>query len=92
MTVKRTSIRATYDSRATGERYHVTTRVGGRTLTFQHRTPDPFVRQTVHVGWRDLLRGLLRRGLLVEVLVDGDRDVVEDVLKLNGEYLGSVPR
>ena len=89
MTATRTSIPATYDSRETGDRYHVTTRVSGRTVTFQHRVPDPFVRQTVHVGWRDLLLGLVKRGLVVEVLVDGDRDVVEDVLELNDDYLGT---
>jgi hypothetical protein len=86
--VKRQSIKPTYDSRETGERYHVTTRIGDRTIEFQKRVPDPFVRHTVTVGWPDLLRGLLRRRLAVTVLVDGDRDVVEDVLDLDANNLG----
>ena len=57
-------------------RYHVTTGVAGRTITFQHRVDDPFIAHRVTVGWRDLLRGLLRRRLVVEVMVDGDRDIV----------------
>ena len=32
---------------------------------------DPFVRKTVHVGRWDLLRGLLRRELVVEVARNG---------------------
>ena len=83
----RNSIRATYDSRETGPRYHVTTRVGDRTIEFQKPVDDPFVRQTVHLGLPDLLRGLLRRHLAVTVLVGGDADVVNDVLELDGDQL-----
>lgn len=78
---------ALYDSRQTGPRYHVTTRVNGQTVQFQHRIEDPFVRQTVTVGWRDILRSLLhRRSLVVEVLVDGDREVIDAVIALDENY------
>jgi hypothetical protein len=86
---KRVSIKPTYDSRETGPRYSITTTINGRVLEWQKPIEDPFVRQVVHVGWRDLLRGLLHRDLVVEVRVDGDRDVVEDVLELDGNYLGT---
>jgi hypothetical protein len=85
--VKRRSIEPTYDSRQTGPRYHVTTRINDRTVAFQRPLDDPFVRHTVHLGWRDLLGGLLRRHLAVTVLVDGDRDVVNDVLELDANAL-----
>lgn len=86
---KRQSIEPTYDARETGPRYHVTTRVNMETVSFQQRIDDPFVRQTVHVARRDMLRSLLcGRRLAVVVLVGGDHDVVEDVLELNADYLG----
>jgi hypothetical protein len=85
----RTSIRATYDHRETGDRYTVTSKVNGRPVVWDQRIPDPFVRHTVHIGWRDLLKSLMtRRGMTVEVTVGGDRDVIEDVLELNEDYLG----
>ena len=83
----RNSIRATYDSRETGPRYHVTTQVGDRTVGFRVRVPDPFVRHVVTVGWPDLLRGLLRRRLRVTVIVGGDPDVMNDVLELDSNQL-----
>jgi len=83
----RDSIKATYDSRETGPRYHVTTRINGHVLEWQKRVDDPFVRQRVTVGWPDLLRSLFRRRLVVEILVDGDPDVVNDVLELDGNQL-----
>lgn len=89
MSAKRNSIRATYDSRETGPRYHITTRLGDRTIAFQERIPDPFARHTVTVGWRDLLRGLWRRELKVTVIIDADRDLMEDVLELDDNYLGA---
>jgi len=85
---KRQSITPTYDSRTTGPRYHVTTRINDRTIGFETPISDPFVRQTVHVGTRDLLRSLFRWRLEVVVIVGGDRDVVEDVLELDAEWLG----
>jgi hypothetical protein len=87
MSAKRKSIEPTYDSRETGPRFHVTTRIDDRTIGFHQPIPDPFVRQTVRVGWPDLLRGLLLRRLTVEVIVDGDRDVVNDVLELDANTL-----
>jgi len=84
----RNSIRPTYDSRETGPRYHVTTRVGGRVIEFEKPMADPFVSHRVTVGWPDLLRGLLRRRLAVEVMIGGDPGVVEDVMELDGNYLG----
>jgi hypothetical protein len=83
----RNSIRPTYDSRETGPRFHVTTRIGSRTTEFQKRIEDPFILHTVHIGWRDLLRGLLRRSLAVQVLVGGDPDVINDVLELDDNCL-----
>lgn len=85
-----------YDSRETGPRFHVTSRVGNQTIVFQERVDDPFVRHTVHLHWRDMLRALLtfKRTLPVTVTVGGDRDVVEAVLELDDNYLGlpSSPR
>ena len=83
----RNSIRPTYDSRETGPRYHVTTRVGIRTIEFQKRVDDPFVSHRVTIGWPDLLRGLLRRHLTVDVLVGGDLDAVNDVMELDDNCL-----
>lgn len=86
---KRQSIQPTYDHRQTGDRYWVTTEIDNHTIGFQQPLTDPFVRQTVRVHWRDLLRGLLRRGLTVTVSVGGDHDIQEDVLELNGDYVGT---
>lgn len=83
----RQSIQPTYDSRETGPRYHVTSRVDDRTIVFREPIEDPFVRHTVHLRWPDLLRGLLRRRLSVTVLVDGDPDVMNDVMELDANTL-----
>lgn len=83
----RPSVRATYDSRETGYRYHVTTTIGGKTEVFRYPIPDPFARTTVHVGWRSLLSGLLRGGLAVEVTIGGDTEVMNDVLELDDQTL-----
>lgn len=85
----RKSITPTYDHRKTGDRYTVTSKVNGRPIAWQEPIPDPFVRHTVHVSWKDLLRSLIRRrGLAVEVTVGGDPGIVEDVLELDANYLG----
>ena len=86
--MKRQSIEPTYDHQATGDRYNVDTRVGDRHVS---HVPcrDPFVHHRVVVGWRDLLRGLLRGRLEVTVVVGGDSSVVEDVLELDADYLGT---
>jgi hypothetical protein len=84
----RQSIRPTYDSRETGPTYHVTTRIGDRTITFQEPIADPFVRTTIHVGWRDVLRELLRRRRLrITVIVGGDPARIDDVLELDENAL-----
>lgn len=80
----RQSIEATYDSRDTGDRFHVTSQIGDRTVEFQRRVPDPFARTTVTVGAWDALRALLRgRPVEVTVIVGGDREAVNDVLELD---------
>lgn len=82
----RTKVRPTFDSGETGPRYHVTTRVGDRTISFQKPIYDPFVSQTVHVGVLDLLRALIRGRLKVVVIVGADRQAVDDVLDLDVSY------
>lgn len=58
----RQSIEPTYDSRAVGNQYHVRTYIQGQELSHQ-RIADPFVRATVTIGWRDLLRHVFGREL-----------------------------
>ncbi|GAA4082913.1 hypothetical protein [Actinomadura miaoliensis] len=84
----RTSITPTYSTTDTGPRYHVTTLVHDRTVTFRRPIDDPFVRSTVTVSWPDLLRGLLRGHLDVTVVVGADPEMIEDVLELNADYRG----
>jgi len=62
--------------------YHVTTRLGDKTIAFQVPADDPFIRQTVTVGWPDLLRGLLRRQLTVTVIVGADAATIDAVQAL----------
>jgi hypothetical protein len=82
------SVRATYDSTTDGDQYHVTVRLDDQTITFQRPMPDPFVRQTVMVGWRDLLRALFRfKPLAVTVIVGGDIERINDVLELDDQTL-----
>lgn len=82
--MKRQSVEATYDSRDSGYRFHVTTRVGARTIAFQRPVADPFVRATISVGIWDALRALLRfRPIEVTVIVGGDPEVINDVLELD---------
>lgn len=84
----RQSIEPTYDWQKTGDRFDVETRVDGRRVSME-TTRDPFVNTAVTVGWRDLLRGLVRRSLRVTVVVGGDREIVEDVCELDSDYLGT---
>lgn len=88
MTDKRVSIPPTHDSRKTGPRYHVTTLVGTRMVEFRKPIQDPFVRQAVRIGIRDLARALLHGHLQVVVNVGGDGGIVEDVMELDDNYLG----
>jgi hypothetical protein len=83
----RVSIAPTYDHQKTGDRFTVESRLNGQRLTYEPM-PDPFVFHRVVVGWRDLLRGLFRRRVEVEVIVGGDREIVEDVCELDSDYLG----
>jgi hypothetical protein len=84
----RNSVRATYDSRETGPRYWVTTTINGRPGIFRQPIPDPFVRTTVEIfGWRDLLLGLFRKRLVVEVTVGADSALMDDVLELDENTL-----
>jgi hypothetical protein len=85
---RRRSIAPTYDSGGEPGACAVETRVAGRLVSVVPMS-DPFVSQRVTVGWRDLLRGLLRRRLEVEVIVGGDRDRIEDVTELDAGYLGA---
>lgn len=85
---KHISIQPTHDGRETGPRYHVTTRLDDRTIEFEKPIGDPFVRQDVHVGVRDLIRAVLRRRLTVTVIVGGDRGIVDDVMDLDADDLG----
>jgi len=85
---QRNSIRATYDSRETGPRYHVTARINDETILFQYPINDPFISQAVTVTWMGLLRNLLRfRPLRVTVLVGGGAEIVADVLELDDNQL-----
>lgn len=88
MTEPRQSIQPTYDSRETGPRYYVSAFVHGRPVTWRKPIDDPFVSTEITIGWPDLLRALLRRHLVVRFQVDADRELVEDVLELDGNYLG----
>lgn len=74
------------------KRYHVTTRLDDRTIAFEEPLDDPFVNHRVVLGWRDLLRGLLRGELMVTVLIGGDRETVNAVMNLNAERPASAPQ
>jgi hypothetical protein len=84
----RQSIEPTYDHRQTGDRFTVAYLVNGRRINEESIT-DPFVRGRVTVSWRDIVRSLLRRRRLeVEFRVDGDRDIIEDIMELDANYRG----
>lgn len=82
----RQSIQPTYDRRETGDRYSVEYRVNGRTVG-NDAIADPFIRGTVRVGWRDLLRGLLQRQMVVEITVNADAELINDVMELDANCL-----
>lgn len=87
------TVTPTYDSRRTGPRYRVTSRVGARTIEHKSPVPDPFIRTTVYLGTRDLLAGLWRNltrrdPLTVTVIVDGDDKIVSDVMELDANFVG----
>ncbi len=76
----------TYDSRATGPRYWVTTEIAGRAAGFRKPLDDPFIRHTVTIGWPRLLAGLLHGRLRVTVTVGAPSDLMDDVLDLDLNY------
>jgi hypothetical protein len=84
---RRQSIEPTYDSAETGPRFHVSTFVDDRPVSFMEPIFDPFVRTTVTLGWRDLFRGLRQRRLTVVVNVGGHPAVCDDVLELDAQTL-----
>jgi hypothetical protein len=73
-------------------RYYVTSSVDDRSVTFQQPIADPFVRHTVYVHWRDLLRSLMRGRMEVTVSVGADRDTVDAVLGLDPDVRPIRPR
>lgn len=85
----RQSIEPTYDRQKTGDRFTVETRLGDQRVSFEH-IPDPFIHTKVTIGWRDLVRGLFRRRLVVTVVVGGDAEIIEDVTELDSDYLGAM--
>lgn len=82
---RRKSIQPTYDHRETGDRFTVETRINGRRLN-EVPTRDPFVHHRVVIGWRDLLRFIVR-GREVVVIVGGDAEIVDDVMELDADAL-----
>lgn len=85
----RLSIASTYDHRKTGDRYSVSSRLGGETICDRKPITDPFVRHRIRIHWWDAIKCLLRHGnITVEVSVDGDAEIVEDVLELDENYIG----
>lgn len=85
---ERESIKPTYDSSETGPRFTLSTFVNGRSVDWEEPLIDPFVTTEMRISWRDALRGLLRGGLKVRFQVSGDRDIIEDVLELDNDYIG----
>lgn len=75
-----------FNSQRDGDQYWVTTRIDGKSIS-TNKTADPFVRHTVHIGWRDLIRAAVRRRLEVEILVGSDNhELTETVLALDGNW------
>lgn len=70
--------------------FDITTKVNGKVIgEFRRPMPDPFHRTEVTVGWRDLLRTVVRRrALVLEVSVGADSRTMENVLALNPDHLG----
>jgi hypothetical protein len=87
----RKSVQPTYDSRETGDRYTISTTVNGEVIDYEAPLTDPFVRHTVHIDLRDLLRWLprllwRRQPLDVVVRVSGDSAIIQDVIGLDANY------
>jgi hypothetical protein len=61
--------------------YTVSTRINDEQVGWQE-IDDPFILHTVDIGWRDLLRALIRRrGMRVVVNVSGDRHATFHVMQ-----------
>src|SRR5690606_19933670 len=63
-------------------RFNVTTRVGRDLIEFQTPLPDPFIRHTIVVSWMDLLKGLLRRGLRIEMTIGADKETIGRTMQI----------
>jgi len=62
--------------------FHVTTRLGDRTLGFEKPIADPFVNTTITINRWDLLRAVFRRRpMTVSVIVNAPREVVGVVMR-----------
>lgn len=84
----RQSIAPTYDSRETGPRFTVETRVNNRSIK-EESIGDPFINTTVVVGWKDVLRAALSlKRLRISVHVRGDNNIIEDVMELDANHIG----
>jgi hypothetical protein len=79
-----------HDSRRDVAPYSLSTWVNGRAVDVRRPMADPFHHTTLTTtfGWRDRLRILLGRQVVVTVVVDGKPEVVEGVLELDENYRG----
>ena len=85
----RLSIEPTYDHRKTGHRFFVSSRVADYVTADRIPIQDPFVRHSVKIHWWDAIKCLLNFGRIeVTFYIDGDREIIEDVMELDGNYIG----
>lgn len=85
----RKSIEPTYDSRETGPRFNVESRINHQIIGKQ-QIADPFVTHAVTIGFWDAVKAFLfDRKLRVEFRVDADIQIIEDVMELDANYLGA---
>lgn len=85
---KRKSVEATYDSVKDGFQYRVATSVNGKHVS-STKIADPFVNHSVNISFLDTLKGLFRGGVKIHVSVYGAREVMEDVMELDNQYIGA---
>lgn len=89
MSEQRQSIEPTHDHQETGDRFTVEVRECGKRLSLE-TLADPFIHTKVRPrGWRVAL-AVLRGRYEVLVHVSGDDEIVEDVMELNSDYLGTM--
>jgi hypothetical protein len=85
---KRQSVKPTYDSRTDGLQYTISTSVNGKAIGDYKEIADPFVNHKVRVSWKETLKGLVRGGVVVGVMVSGKNlRIEEDVMELDDNYL-----